>query len=49
MIFKRNKNDKSKYPKLHKRDYRSPVVIWNEQGKGLFYDRSSKQNNISKK
>ena len=42
MIFRRNKDDKRKYPKLHKTDYKSPVVIWNKQGKGLFYDRDTK-------
>lgn len=50
MIFKRYEN-KTKFPKtrLRNREYKSPVVIWNEEGKGIFYDRSTKQSNISKK
>ena len=32
----------------HKREYRCPVVIWNKDGKALFYDRNTKQRNISK-
>tara|TARA_R100001126_G_C4831954_1_gene152265 strand:+ start:535 stop:684 length:150 start_codon:yes stop_codon:yes gene_type:complete len=49
MIFSRNKDDRRKFPRHRKSDYKSPVKIWNTKGKALFYDRNTKQNNIPKK
>ena len=49
IIGSRRYENKRKFPIPHKREYRCPVVIWNKKGKALFYDRNTKQRNISKK
>ncbi len=48
MILKLKDYRKNKFPKHRVGEYRSPVVIWNHQGRRLFYERD-KQKNISKK
>ena len=49
MCDKMRYENKLKFPIPHKKEYKCPVVIWNKKGKGLFYDRNTKQDSISKK
>ncbi len=40
MILRLKDYRKNKFPKHRVGEYRSPVVIWNHQGRRLFYERN---------
>tara|TARA_S200002703_G_scaffold156751_1_gene163042 strand:- start:121 stop:246 length:126 start_codon:yes stop_codon:yes gene_type:complete len=40
MIIKIKDYQKNKFPKHRVGEYRCPVVIWNQKGRRLFYERN---------